>query len=474
MEEKKDFLDLPGEELSIKVKSKRRSMVNWSSPSHHSHLSEEEKQPEQDKKSIVPSSSRRSLAPMGTLKGIEDLLGASFNLVMSKYKEEEDKQPEENKNERWDIVVELRKSEIEFVRILQRTVRAFKSRLTALERLGRPILTSEEIGNVFQNIEEILALHQRILKYMENLRLHVENEEEFIDRLPDMFMKFIPGFQVYTQYVTKFESSARLLDEIKRDRKDFREFLEVIETCEGVSLNSYLVHPVKRIQKYINSMASLKRLTSDDNPSKENMNRAYQQLDEISRFIATNMDQFESVTKVEMIQKSLSGDVNLVKIGRYFILDGTMKFVSKTSGVKGNIFVFYLLTDVLIMCSTPSRFNSKMQLKFAIPILGMELYDVPDSDNVANAFAFKSSILSGVIIAGNSFMKKNWVNSLNLAINSQTEKIQEAEKFSGGTFRRAKAGTISRPLLIEAPNCMICNLQFSMSVAQYCMSCLLF
>jgi hypothetical protein len=41
-------------------------MVNWSSPSHHSHLSEEEKQPEQDKKSIVPSSSRRSLAPSAT------------------------------------------------------------------------------------------------------------------------------------------------------------------------------------------------------------------------------------------------------------------------------------------------------------------------------------------------------------------------------------------------------------------------
>eukprot|EP01124_Arcella_intermedia_P018650 TRINITY_DN2574_c0_g1_i2.p1 TRINITY_DN2574_c0_g1~~TRINITY_DN2574_c0_g1_i2.p1 ORF type:complete len:837 (-),score=193.64 TRINITY_DN2574_c0_g1_i2:1416-3926(-) len=130
------------------------------------------------------------------------------------------------------------------------------------------ILSKEDIGCIFMNIEAIYRLSNEFLCKLEVAFPNLEQIEPDT-RVGNIFLQIGHYLKMYSTYCSNYKSSVDHCTACSRSNPAFSQFLKDTHSnpkCRGLSLNDYLIKPVQRLCKYPLLFRELAKFTPKDHP----------------------------------------------------------------------------------------------------------------------------------------------------------------------------------------------------------------
>ena len=158
--------------------------------------------------------------------------------------------------QRQEVIFEICHTEALFVQRLRTVLRHFIRPLRAQDTSTWISGVPGSIARLFDWFEDIMNLHIEI----DTETRHVQsNHQTVVERFAGMLRKFVPRFEVYQPYIIRVEGVLGQLMGDSGENADgnwanFREFVkiqELKEDCQGWSLQSLLLEPVRRSSKLV-------------------------------------------------------------------------------------------------------------------------------------------------------------------------------------------------------------------------------
>lgn len=137
------------------------------------------------------------------------------------------------------------------------------------------VISDEEINILFGNYHEILLIHDKILKELEN-HLPAERCSSF---MPNIFMNSLKeSLKQYLLYCENYNKSFPLYTELLDNNNNFNDFIQLCSKhplARGLRLDSYLIKPVQRICKYHLIFRDILKHTEDDHVNRKSLEDVY-------------------------------------------------------------------------------------------------------------------------------------------------------------------------------------------------------
>merc|ERR1712137_222014 len=117
-------------------------------------------------------------------------------------------------------------------------------------------------------------------------------------KLGDIFMEMSSYLKAYTQYVTHYQPTLRLLRARKDDIK-LQSILTklIIEDCKGKGLKDFLIMPIQRIPRYNMMLADLVSKTSENHCDYDNLQEALQKVVAVCEHVEEMSDHASKMEK---------------------------------------------------------------------------------------------------------------------------------------------------------------------------------
>ncbi|KAG2136588.1 uncharacterized protein EDB93DRAFT_1330811 [Suillus bovinus] len=168
---------------------------------------------------------------------------------------------------RQEIVWKLAESEETFVINLQNMVQLFilplRVRNTKVWVSGVP----DDVSRLFDWLEDIVHLHTKLSASLIGLR-DVHNAD--LQCVGEILRSFMAKLEIYQPYLVKLEFVATRIEHLvaqeKSDIGDFIKLQERSSSCQGWSLEKYLVEPVQRLSQYPDFFHRLWHATPKSHP----------------------------------------------------------------------------------------------------------------------------------------------------------------------------------------------------------------
>eukprot|EP01135_Chromosphaera_perkinsii_P000256 Nk52_evm25s62 gene=Nk52_evmTU25s62 len=150
---------------------------------------------------------------------------------------------------RQDVVKELISSEAAYIEDLKIIISVF---LTPLKKM---LLSVEECGEIFGNIETILMLNTTLYDKISTCAILGEGRMDYVSDagpIAKHFIDIFPKFMIYCDYCRAQIKVKKELDKYS-ERPGFASFVKECEahpSCRRLSLSDFLVKPVQRLTKY--------------------------------------------------------------------------------------------------------------------------------------------------------------------------------------------------------------------------------
>jgi len=165
------------------------------------------------------------------------------------------------------------------------------------------LLTVDEVTAIFGQIQTIIAINKNFFTELKKIR---ENWDMFT-KVGSLFIKSVPMFKIYIQYVNNYNNAVNLLTEAKK-RKAFRKFLgDALSTpiVTLATLEDYLITPVQRIPRYSLLLNELKKCTDQNHPDYQDILKSYEKMGEITEIINEKKREVESVSRLISLQENI-------------------------------------------------------------------------------------------------------------------------------------------------------------------------
>lgn len=137
------------------------------------------------------------------------------------------------------------------------------------------VISDEEINILFGNYHEILLIHDKILKELEN-HLPAERCSSF---MPNIFMNSLKeSLKQYLLYCENYNKSFPLYTELLDNNNNFTDFVQLCSKhplARGLRLDSYLIKPVQRICKYHLIFRDILKHTEEDHVNRKSLEDVY-------------------------------------------------------------------------------------------------------------------------------------------------------------------------------------------------------
>lgn len=230
-----------------------------------------------------------------------------------------------------------------------------------------PFSSESARKTLFSNIKTIRTLHEGLLTEMEQtLGIDPEGLEGHFAKL---FIKFVPFFKMYQQYVNNYDNAILLLDTLLSDRRyaHFTEFAQALRahpSSNDQDLESLLIMPVQRIPRYKLLIAEvLKHKPKDMNlPILQD---AYEKISQVTMAINEHMRSTESRQAVLHLQNKFVNKVVLVSPSRKLVHQGRLRKLGRNNNsAKSHYFLF---NDLLVRAN---KIGWKFMLHSKIPLDG--------------------------------------------------------------------------------------------------------
>jgi hypothetical protein len=237
-----------------------------------------------------------------------------------------------------------------------------------------PILTSEELNDIFSYWEVILKCHNSLLKSIEE---RINNWDNF-PHLGDIFLNKIAFIKLYKHYVNNFDKSIAAIKQMKEKNIRFKEFLQNLEgtsKMNGLNLQAYLILPVQRIPRYVLLLKDILKNTVESHPDRKNLEDALQNMKELTDYINANKNDDIEINKILAIQDRIINWPSkqlLVKPRRRLVREGILYKPNKD---KLQIFLF---TDALLICKLKSKDKLKFKSLISLPTSSLIINSKPN------------------------------------------------------------------------------------------------
>ena len=213
-------------------------------------------------------------------------------------------------------------------------------------------------------------------------------------------------------------------------------------------------------------LEDLVRHTDKTHPDYADLEKSLDTIKAVANQINEDVKRQENRQKIIDIQSkftSLAGSLNLVEAHRLYIREGVLWKVCRRASKKR---LFYLFNDLMLYASALP--TGGLMVHRVIPLEELLLQDMPDSDEIKNAFTIGSSKKSFVVTAETNKEKFDWIVDITGAVNELKSKNESL----GRTENTKEAHAPIWQPDSSAKNCTLCKAEFTITRRRHhCRSC---
>lgn len=250
------------------------------------------------------------------------------------------------------VVKELYDTETSYVNNLKLCITKFLEplRTGSWSKKLRP--NSQKLKHLFSDIELIYNFNKTLHSDIEQ-RLSVWSPSQ---KISDIFLSIMGFLKVYSNYVSTYDQSLRVYEEIKSEEKLFTQFIfETSSKMNVLDLQSLLIMPIQRIPRYYMLLESFLKYTWEDHQDYEDLHKVVSGLKEVATYLNEKKREFEKLQSLFEIQSKISGCPHIALLNRDFIGEYELYDVKKKTDV-----ILYLLSDLLVV----SKLEKKDMIRF--------------------------------------------------------------------------------------------------------------
>lgn len=343
--------------------------------------------------------------------------------------------------ERVFLAKEIIESEENYVRLLQMVNASFTDRFFVQLQLKVDVY-----GRTFKSIGEIKPSHEKFLAALKRVGYGLEAP------IGKVFLEYIPLFRVASPHVANYRTANQeIIRLIKKNDKFAEAVRDILKTVfeDKETVDGLLVSPVQRIPRYPLLLKQMIKLTPDIHWDLDNIQRAYDELSDLTKEIDSKQREQDERNFVAMVQKKIGNLACVLEPGRRGYM--AMENVKVNDTFKASFFLFNDL--LLIQRFLPQKVVSlSLTTTKLVHVRGKltinNMFKIPES-STTHAFAEKFQVakrehLRNMCTFGNALM---WIPSASGAPNLKSACIAVI----GGEFYlfggKSDNGTICSDLL---------------------------
>ncbi|XP_075921401.1 rho guanine nucleotide exchange factor 39 isoform X2 [Petromyzon marinus] len=250
--------------------------------------------------------------------------------------------------ERWErkrnrTARELVQSEQQYLHHLQLVVTYFVDIMNA-----KGTLRQEVRNAIFSTVKEIHAVNRTFLSHLEKSNFGLG------------FESFSLCLFLYTNYIDNLETSCKLLQVQLKKSKEFARFKKLQESrpdFQGLTLEQLLPLPAQRLVQYKHFVRDLAENTNPDSGEFQKLRKAVRAVAEACQHVSDRARRRENALQMVRVQRMLKGRrIDIASPGRRYLREGTLLRVPSKGG-DPTPKMFFLFSDLLLMCSRCSQFH---------------------------------------------------------------------------------------------------------------------
>ncbi|KAI1699859.1 rhoGEF domain-containing protein [Ditylenchus destructor] len=298
------------------------------------------------------------------------------------------------------IVEELLETERDYVQLLQNLVQGF------LEQCRRrsELFGEERTNRIFGNIEQLVAVHTKLLREMEMCFDQTKPERTC---LATVFLRNSPSFSVYTEYCNNRPVSCAELA-ILEQTPQFHHFFEACRLLRGMpklSLEGFLLTPVQRVCRYPLQLFELLKATPHRHPDRNTLEHAHKTMRAVAAHINDAKRRMDAIQKIILWQKNVHGfrGPDLVDNNHRMLISGEMHCRAlMRQGSAGSVVQWsktvhvYLFDQSIVLCKKDVLKKNSLVFKERMSLQSTSVNDLHDGKEPATGANLKNSFkLSG-------------------------------------------------------------------------------
>jgi hypothetical protein len=235
----------------------------------------------------------------------------------------------EVKGERNNVAKELYHSELTYLTGLQRLVLVIKRPLRLLG-LPKSPFTAEERDRLFGNAEELLRLHEELIKKLDMRYMSWSDTQCIGDVLSDFAAE---AEEHYVGYCKNHDAAASLFEQLARDKSKVSAFQQkALPVCDHQPIPALLILPVQRIPRYELLLRDLMKKTPTEHPDYAQIKAAQARLNALSTRINEAIRAHEKEQAFTEVQSNIHGLEDLQKNQERFLFEASYQIRSVDHG----------------------------------------------------------------------------------------------------------------------------------------------
>uniref|UniRef100_A0A0A9ZJ98 Rho guanine nucleotide exchange factor 7 n=1 Tax=Lygus hesperus TaxID=30085 RepID=A0A0A9ZJ98_LYGHE len=245
------------------------------------------------------------------------------------------------------------------------------------------LVTKDEYATILNNLKEVITLHEVILGGVETAITKAPGEQ----RVGKLFLSVAPKFsQIHTTYCSGHPKAVFVLNK-------YKEQLTCLVQAESTNLLTFIAglsKPFRRIEKYSNHLQELERHLEESHPDRGDTQRAVSVYKEIAS--SCMMLRRQKEMEVEIANGGVRGweGPEIAKLGQIV----HMGSVAVMPDHKDRYLV--LFPSTLLMLSTSHRMSAFIY-EGKLPLAGITISKLEDSENYKNAFEISGSLIEKIV-----------------------------------------------------------------------------
>jgi hypothetical protein len=307
----------------------------------------------------------------------------------------EDEFPQQMRYLRRRVVEELMETERDYVSLLQNLVQGFVDQC----RRRKEMFSEDRIQKIFGNIEEILALHCKLLRHLE---LSFDEKTPENSCLSNAFLRNSQAFGVYTDYCNNRPVSCAELSVLQR-LPQFHHFFEACRLLRGMaklSLEGFLLTPVQRICRYPLQLFELLKATPLNHSDRMPLEQAHRTMRAVASAINDAKRRLDAIQKIILWQKNVHGfrGPDLVDNNCRMLISGEMycRALMKGSLQWSKTVHVYLFDQSIVLCKKDVLKKNALIFKERMSLQSTSVVELPDGKDPSTGSNLKNSLkLSG-------------------------------------------------------------------------------
>jgi len=358
----------------------------------------------------------------------------------------------ERKMNKGELLKELIRSEVQFLKRLEAFLRGFASKYlqaiylssmsSASPRINPKILTgvTPKLAVLFNNLEQILTLNTELLSQLKD-RLNDWSESSLVG---DLFMQYASLFKLYSQYA-KFHAHGALVLE----KEEFENSIKEAEASErfkllDIRVSEVMLYPLERIPTYELFLYEMSGRTKTDSPDSVFLKNALEQVRDCTFYVNEAREGQLRMQKLRELEPKFTSRVQLVHPARELLKTGNLKKISRSGTTQK--YVFHLFNDLLLYSSEKVL---GLSLHNSIPLDSLDFEETPAQGKIDNCFLIRTASKSFIVAADSKDERQEWLQALSVArkISLETNGMSPyiSSSFLGG-MRPLVKGSVSEKL----------------------------